>query len=407
MILPTRSGDRDPPETRYAAIAMGLFESLRDGVLGVEMVFPPTVEPSDWAEMSFQFAGPRAGVGWWVFFFPEISLDLSDNGWPTLTRDVGRQARALFEQMFRGRDMPPERRAQGPRTNDATWSPLIEVERVSIDGGAGLYALHRMTYEPGSEILMGHLLVPCAAGLAEARWVTTAPVTGIREAVWTDKMLRTSGVEAALAHPGQAVFDDPALDAEFPDHPLSIAREARRWLAKEVRVRVLRPAWRDERSTIDLPALGYSLVPPPRFGPPVTGPGPRGRPWARSSRASISGSDGIDWFYVHAFPTPLLVKWGSSERRLRTEVEKLARDVYTEAGVQSIKSDVLATDGDAPASVRVTVEGDGHLGPLRMVVHSIASEGRIVTLFLMTSATLPAADMLAELGAAARTLRRL
>jgi len=385
---------------------MGLFESLRDGVLGVEMVFPPTVEPSDWADMSFQFAGPLTGVGWWVFFFPEISLDLSDNGWPTLTRDVDRQAKALFEQMFRGRDMTPERRAQGPRTNDTTWSPLIEVERVSLDGGAGLYVLHRMTYEPGSEILMGHLLVPCAAGLAEARWVATAQVTGIREAVWTDKALRTSGVEA-LKHPGQAVFDDPALDREFPKHPLSIAREARRWLAKDVRLRVLRPASRDERSTIQLPALGYSLVPPPRFGPPVTGPGPRGRPWASSNRASISGSDGIDWFYVHAFPTPLLVKWGSSGRRLGTEVEKLARHVYTEAGVKRIRSEVLAAGGDGRTSVRVIVEGDGHLGPLRMAVHGTASGGSIVTLFLMTTATLPAADMLAEVDAAARTLQRI
>ena len=117
---------------------------------------------------------------------------------------------------------------------------------------------------------MGHLLVPCAEGLAEARWVTTAHTTGIREAGWTDKTLRTSGVEAAFKHPGQEVFDDPALDAEFPDHPLSIAREARRWFAKEVRLRVLRPAWQDERATVELSAIGYSLVPPPRFAPPST-----------------------------------------------------------------------------------------------------------------------------------------
>jgi len=86
---------------------MGLFESLRDGVLGVEMAFPPTVKPSDWADLSFQFAGPRTEVGWWAFFFPGVSLDLSDNGWPTLTRDFDRQSRALFEQMFRGREMTP------------------------------------------------------------------------------------------------------------------------------------------------------------------------------------------------------------------------------------------------------------------------------------------------------------
>jgi len=140
----------------------------------------------------------------------------------------------------------------------------------------------------------------------------------------------------------------------------------------------------------------------------VTDPGPRGHPWARSNRASISGSDGIDWFYVHAFPAPLLVKWGSSERRLATEVENLAHEVYTAAGVQRITSEVVAAGGtDAPRSVSVLVEGDGHLGPLRMVVHGTARDGRIVALFLMTSATLPTADMLAEVNAAARTLRPL
>jgi hypothetical protein len=263
-----------------------------------------------------------------------------------------------------------------------------------------------MTYEPGSEILMGHLLVPCAEGLAEARWVTTAHTTGIREAVWTDKTLRTSGVEAAFKHPGQKVFDDPALDAEFPDHPLSIAREARRWFAKEVRLRVLRPAWQDERATVELSAIGYSLVPPPRFAPPSTDPGPRGRPWARSNRASMSGSDGIDWFYLHAFPAPLRLRWGSQERRLAMEVENLAHEVYTEANVQRIRSEVVfAGRSDGRPSVNVVVEGEGHLGPVRMAVHGTATDGRIVTLWLMTSATLPTADMVAELAAAARTLR--
>jgi hypothetical protein len=280
------------------------------------------------------------------------------------------------------------------------------MQRISIDGGSALYVLHRMTYEPGSEILMGHLLVPCAEGLAEARWVTTAHTTGIREAVWTDRTLRTSSVDSAFKHPGQGVFDDPALDPEFPDHPLSIAREARRWLAKEMRVRVLRPAWQDERAAVELPAIGYSLVPPPRFAPAVIGPGPRGRAWARSNRASISGSDGIDWFYVHAFPAPLRLRWGSQERRLATEVENLAHEVYTAANVQRIRSEVVSADGgDGRPSVNVVVEGDGHLGPLRMGVHGTASDGRIVTLWLMTSATLPTADLLAEVNAAARTLR--
>ncbi|HEY7372530.1 MAG TPA: hypothetical protein VIF57_10260 [Polyangia bacterium] len=388
---------------------MGLFETLRDGALGVELAFPPAVVPSDETDTSFQFVGgPRAEIGWWLFSFPNVSLDLSDAGWPTLKRDIDRQTRALFEQMFRGHDMTPEARARGPRTNDPTWSPLVEAERISIDGGSALYVLHRMTYQPGSEILMGHLLIPCAQGLVETRWVTTARVTGMRETVWTARKMQASSVEAAFEHPGQAVFDDPALDADFPDHPLSIAREARRWLAKEVRVRVLRSAARTERTESELPAVGYALVPPPRFAEPVTLGRGRGRSWARWSRASFSGSDGVDWFFLCAFPAPLLLKWRSPERRLATEVEKTARRVYSLNDAKNIKSQVVTSGrADGRPSVSLIVDGEGHLEPLRMAALGTVREGQIVTLFLMTSATLPNDDMFAELGAAAQTLRPL
>ena len=120
----------------------------------------------------------------------------------------------------------------------------------------------------------------------------------------------------------------------------------------------------------------------------------------------MSGSDGIDWFYLHAFPAPLRLRWGSQERRLAMEVENLAHEVYTEANVQRIRSEVVfAGRAHGRPSVNVLVEGDGHLEPLRMAVHGTATDGRIVTLWLMTSATLPTADMVAELAAVARTLR--
>jgi hypothetical protein len=66
---------------------------------------------------------------------------------------------------------------------------------------------------------------------------------------------------------------------------------------------------------------------------------------------------------------------------------------------------VFAGRADGRPSVNVVVEGDGHLGPLRMAVHGTATDGRIVTLWMMTSATLSTADMVAELAAAARTPR--
>jgi hypothetical protein len=388
---------------------MGLFEGLQRGGLGVEVTFPPTVKPFSREETSFRFVGPRTDVDWWVFFFPDIALDLSAPGWSTLRRDITRQTRILFEQMFRSRPETAGREFRGPRTRDETWSPVVDVERVSIDGGSALFVLHRMTYEPGSEILMGHLLIPCAMGLVEVRWVTAAQLTGIRESLWVGKARAVAGPDEPFHHPGQAVFDDPALDADFPDHPLSTAREARRWLTTEAQMRLVRPqVWPDEQTAIEIPEVGYALVPPPRFGSPLISAGVRGRPWASMNRASFSGTDGIDLAHVNALSSPLRIRWDSTGRLLAVEVEKLAREVYVEAEVQRIRSTVIALDrvaGQPAASV--LVEGDGHLDSLRMVVHGTARDGRIVSLFLTTTATLPIEEMLAEVNASLRTLRRL
>ena len=122
----------------------------------------------------------------------------------------------------------------------------------------------------------------------------------------------------------------------------------------------------------------------------------------------MTGSDGIDWFYIHAFPAPLRLGFGSQERRLATEVDNLAHEIYGAAQVQHIRSQVVFAGGvEGRPTVDVVVEGDGHVGPLRMAIHGTATDGRIVTLWLMTNATLATADMLAELAAAARTLRSI
>ena len=231
---------------------MGLIESLRDGSLGAEMLFPSGIKPKNVqgnaAQTSFQFGSPQGAVAWWVFHFSKVTLDLSDNGWPTLKRDVERHTRALFEETFGSGGTRSGRRDTGPRTADPTWSRVVEIERSPLAGGSSLYVLHRMAYEPGSE-------------------------------------------------------------AQFPDHPLSTAREARRWLATDVRIPVLRPAWRDTRTAVDVPAIGYAIVPPNRFSIQSIDRGPRGLPCVSMSRASFSGTDGLDSFFMHSLPAPRRARW--------------------------------------------------------------------------------------------------
>ena len=53
---------------------MGLLEDLRDGGLGVEMVFPREVEPAKVEGDSVWFTGPQPEVAWWVCHFRTVTL---------------------------------------------------------------------------------------------------------------------------------------------------------------------------------------------------------------------------------------------------------------------------------------------------------------------------------------------
>src|SRR4051812_14326808 len=112
---------------------MNLFHALRVGTLGAEIVLPPDIDVGSDEENSFQFSVPGMAAGWWVFFFPYVFLDLSDQGWPSLRRDVERTARALFEPMVGGETGVAASPQRFPRLADPSWSPLVECERVSVD----------------------------------------------------------------------------------------------------------------------------------------------------------------------------------------------------------------------------------------------------------------------------------
>jgi hypothetical protein len=390
-------------------MAETLRSRLRDGALGVEVTLGPEIQPTVDDDHDYQIDLPDLPSRVWILHFPEVWLDLSAESWPTLERDVARQTRALFDQIFRrprpeGRP-PPQR----PRTADSSWSPLVELGRVPVDGGEALHVLHRMSYEPGDEVVMGHLLVPTASGLVEIRWVSSAHMTGYRETVFMEKLLAASGGSKVPEHPGQAAFDDPALDETFPKHPLSIARAVRRWCQKNVHVRVVEPGPQDRRQELRLEAIGCALVPPPRFvKPSPASAGPNGVPWVGLNRASFAGSDGVDWLFVEAFARPKgLARLG--RRRTAGDVEQLARQMYASAGVSDIRSTVVgADDSGAPRGSRVIVDGEGHLGPLRMAARGAElADGTLVLLYLTTSASIPGTELLAEVDGAARTLRPL
>lgn len=146
----------------------------------------------------------------------------------------------MFAQLEANGDEPSGRR---PRTDDATWSPMIEFERFDVAGGVALTVLHRMSYQPGHEVVMGHTLVPVRRGLFEARWLFTAGLTGYRETMLHAQQDR--GTDEEPSRLSQQAMDDSAHDASFPEHPLTLARAARSWHAHG-RLRVTEPPPRSQ-----------------------------------------------------------------------------------------------------------------------------------------------------------------
>src|SRR5262245_38896900 len=96
-----------------------------------------------------------------------------------LVEDMQASARAAFDAHWRTKpDRGPDER---PRTADADWTPLIEASLVKRGGGRCARVIRRLTYEPGDEIIVGHVIVPVALGTVELRIVAKAGMTGVRE----------------------------------------------------------------------------------------------------------------------------------------------------------------------------------------------------------------------------------
>lgn len=176
---------------------------------------------------------------------------------PVLRADLEAAARAAFVAHHGERpaeDRPP------PRTDDPTWSPVIEAAPVALAGGPAVRLIRRVAYAPGDELVAGHLIVPVADGHLDVMIMARAAMTGMREAV---VMLKDSPAPDDPP-PTQARYDDPALDAAFPDHPLTIVRARLDALTGGGGLEVTRPAPRPPREVI-LKEAGCAIAPPPRF----------------------------------------------------------------------------------------------------------------------------------------------
>jgi hypothetical protein len=126
---------------------MSLLTDLKRGRGGVRLAVPARLTVGKEDEKSANLHDAARGVAWHLSRY-EHHLDLRPEHYDGLVRDVERHTRALFETY--ARHLPPH----PLRTKDPVWSPVVSVERVQVDGRDALTVIHRMSYQPGNEMLM-------------------------------------------------------------------------------------------------------------------------------------------------------------------------------------------------------------------------------------------------------------
>ncbi len=362
---------------------MAFLDELAAGAFGLAATPPAQWTMTAHGDGSAAFVDRERGVGWWLYFFRDLHLDVDPAHDEQLSRDISRHARLLFDTLFA---QSTDQKRPEPRTADASWTPVIEIEREELAGGTALCVLHRMQYEPGRESIMGHTLVPLEQGLFEARWFCReAAATGYREVAAVLK----SGTGGLLP---QQAYDDPALDEPFPHHPLSRARAAKLW-HEEAGVRVSAPAPAVPAGEVML-ATGCAITAPPRFR--------LQRSLDLLSRVSFSGTDGVDRLIVTRAKEPL------RGRELGMLAADQSRGLYERSGLANVTCEVQRSEGDA---VLVVTEGDpsvAGVGRARAVARwFVDDDGGVWSICLATTVAVPVGELRDDVAAVARSWRRV
>lgn len=231
----------------------------------------------------------------------------------------------------------------------------MDVEFLKIGGASALRTVHRMSYEPGNEMIMGHFLVPLRRGLFEARVVSIDQLTGYRESALF--LLKRMGrlppndeeeLKRLVAVLRQADFDDPQHDDSFPNHALSRTRAAMRWLYTESGLHVTEMPAPYGSGKVELPRLGCALVPPPRFVYDSAIDASQKESCESFCRVSFCGTDGVERLLVN--------RWSLPAQGLASDLprvaESFARELHEASGVEDMRLTVEALPSIGVAAQR-------------------------------------------------------
>jgi hypothetical protein len=249
---------------------VGFLDQIANGDLGVRVHFGAGVDSLEEASNAALLRDPERRVAWEIAFVP-YRLDLREATLDVLRDDVAIEARAAFDATWtqlgaesEGAERPPA------RTSDPAWSPLILLESTTLADAPALRVIHRMSYQPTHEMVVGRVLIPVASGVLSISASSLTRATGYRETMRLQAALASrpgTSAEEIARELGQAGYDDPTYDLLFPDHPLSLVRAALAWLvdAEGGGLVVTDPLRLQPPGEVTLPAAGCAVTPAPRY----------------------------------------------------------------------------------------------------------------------------------------------
>ena len=250
--------------------AVGFLDQIQTGELGARAHFGAGIEPLEEAGNAAMLRDPERRVAWEIAFVPYL-LDLRETSEGALRADLEGEARAAFDGTWVELGAEAGEAERPPvRTSDPAWSPVVLVERITLDDAPALRVIHRMSYQPAHEMIIGRVLLPLANGVLSISASSLTRTTGYRETMRLHAALasRPGADIAALGRElGQAGYDDPTYDLLFPDHPLTLVRAALAWLvdADGGALAITDPLQLPPPGEVELPAAGCAVTPPSRY----------------------------------------------------------------------------------------------------------------------------------------------
>jgi hypothetical protein len=384
---------------------MSFRDTLAAGNIGLRWPLPDVFELVTEDRRFLLARDPERKVAWLLRVLP-WRFDLRRSSDDVLRADLETDARYLFEQAFEPIEWPPgSKRKSSPRTADAGWSPIVDVEHVRVGEAPALRVVRRVTYQPGNEVLSGAVLVPLAEGYAEITAMARAAQTGFRESVLMLQRSESASGEGKPTFRPQAEYDDPAHDGMFAEHPLSLVRAAQRWLLADAGIEVTAPGVEPPEGEHVVEAAGCAVILPPRFlfVPREVMP-------MSSTLASFARIGLVDT------PSRLLDVWRVPERLSgRDRGQALRRlavehtENWTKEGITRLEQEAEIVAGDGPqvavrTLARFQVDDKPKVSAMRWRVDE---DGTVFRVTVSAGPNIPSAELREQADAVMTSLRRL